>query len=84
MMPDTELSIVGECIAQVSPVVGGTGEGYGLVLRLSTDDGVYAVSELACIGVEVYAAKVIMEGVELQTVLGDRACSTEIKRAPVG
>ena len=31
-MPDAELSVVGECVTQEMPIVGGTGEGYGLLL----------------------------------------------------
>ena len=32
-MPDAELSVVGECVTQEMPIVGGTGEGYGLLLN---------------------------------------------------
>ena len=74
MVPDAELSVVRECIAQESSVVGGTGEGDGtphphpLPHReggmSSIDDGFYLVAELARGRVEVDAAEVIADGVQ--------------------
>ena len=70
VVPNAELAVIGECVAQEAAVVGGTGEGYGLVLGRGIDDGFYMVAEGASSGVEVDAAEVIADGVELMIVLG--------------
>ena len=84
MVPDTELSVVGECVAKESPVVRGTGEGYRFVLSLGIDDDVYLVAELARFGVEIDAAEVIVDGVELMTAFREGAGRTEIERTAIG
>ena len=61
VVPDAELSVVGERVAEESSVVGGTGEGDGLVLGGGIDDGVYAVAKGACGGVEINAVEVVAE-----------------------
>ena len=45
VVPDAELSVVGERVAEKASVVGRTGEGYGLVLFCSVDKGIYPVAE---------------------------------------
>ena len=62
-MPDAELAVVGECVAQEAAVVGGTGEGYGLFLSCGIDDDVNGAAEGASSWVEVNAAEVIADGV---------------------
>ena len=61
MMPDAELSVVGECIAKETSVIGGTRERYRLALSLCIDNGVDAVPEVACCGIEVDAAEIIAD-----------------------
>ena len=78
MMPDAKLSIVGECVAQVTAVVGWTRERNRLVFTFCINNGVYTASELAGGWVEVDAAEVVMKGIELQAVLGDGMGCTEI------
>ena len=56
MMPDAELSIIGECVAKETPIVGGTREGYRLLLSRGIDNSVYTVAEVSCFGVEIDAA----------------------------
>ena len=63
VVPDAELSVVGERVAQVSAIVGGTGEGYRLLLSCGIDDDVNGAAEGASGGVEVDAAEVIADGV---------------------
>ena len=84
MMPDAELSEVGECVAKETAIVGGTGEGYRLVRCLGIDDGVYSVAEVARCGVEIDAAEVIADGVELMIAFWEGAGGTEIERTAVG
>ena len=64
MVPDAELSVVGERVAQEPAVVGGAGEGNGFLLCLGIDDGLDMVAEGSCSGVERDAAEVIADGVE--------------------
>ena len=54
------------------------------MLGLSIDDGVYMVTEGARCRVEIDAAEVVVDGVELVTVFGECAGGTEIERTPVG
>ena len=93
MMPDAELSIVGECVAEEAAVVGGTGEGDGKSLppppskgrgRDGVDDGVDTVAEGAGGGIEVDAAEVVTNRIELMTSLRKSAGCTEIERTAVG
>ena len=78
-MPDTELPVVGECVAQEASVVGWPREGYRLLLNFSIDDGINTVAEAACCRIEVYAAKIIADGVELMITLRERAGRTEVE-----
>ena len=64
MMPDTELSVVGECVAQKPAIVGGTGEGDGFLLCLGIDDGFYMIAESPRSRIEIDAAEIIVYGVE--------------------
>ena len=84
MMPDAELSVVGECVTQETPIVGGTGEGYGLLLNFSIDNGVYTTAEVACSGIEIDATQVIADRIQLMITLWQGAGSTEIERTAVG
>ena len=59
-MPNTELSVVGECVAKEMSVVGGAGEGYGFMLRDGIDNDVYLVTESACSGIEIDATEIIV------------------------
>ena len=69
MVPDTELSVVGECVAKETTIVGRTREGYRLVLSHRIDYGFYLVAKMARCGIEIDAAEIIVDGVELMTVL---------------
>ena len=84
MMPNAKLSVVGEGVAQVTSIVGWTGERYRLVLSLSAQNSVYTVAETACRRVEIYTTEVVMKGIEIQTVLRNSACSTEKERMSIG
>ena len=84
MVPDAELSVVGECVAKETPVVGGTREGYRLVLSLGIDNNVYVVSEASRCRIEIDAAEIIADGVELMVVLWESAGGTEIERTAIG
>ena len=54
------------------------------MLRCGIDDGLDMVAEGSCGRVEIDAAEVIADGVELMTALGQGAGRTEIERAAVG
>ena len=64
MVPDAELSVVGERVAKETSVVGRTGEGYRLILSLGIYDSVYTSAEISCRGIEIDAAEVIADGVK--------------------
>ena len=97
-MPDAELPVVGECIAQETAVVGRTGEGNGKPLprslpggeggMRSIDNCFYAVAEGTRFGVEIDAAEVIANRIKEPHLLplpegeGRTGC-TEIERAPI-
>ena len=55
MMPDAELSVVGEGVAKETPVIGWTGEGDRFLLSHGIDNGVYVVAELPRSGIEIDA-----------------------------
>ena len=84
MMPDAELTVVGECVAEETSIVGGAGEGHRLVLSLGIDNDIYLAPETACRGVEIDSAEVVVERIELMTTLWESAGSTEIERTAVG
>ena len=69
MVPDAELPVVGEGVAKESTVVGGTGEGHRLMYCLGIDDSVYTVAVVARFGVEIDAAEIVADGVELMDAL---------------
>ena len=83
-MPDTELSVVGERVAKETPIVGRTREGYRFVQSLSINNGVYTVAEIARCGIEIDATEIIVNGIELMTVLRNGLGCTEIERTAVG
>ena len=84
MMPDTELSVVGECEAKETSVVRRTREGYRFVQSLGIDNGVYTVAEIARCGIEIDVTEIIVNGIELMTVLRNCLGRTEIERTAVG
>ena len=90
VVPDAELSVVGERVAEEPTVVGGAGEGNGFLLCLGIDDGLDMVAEGSCGRVEIDAAEVIADGVKTHFRPlpveggGNGAGGTEIKRTSVG
>ena len=83
VMPNAELSVVGERIAEITSVVGRTREGHRLMQCLSIDDGVYTIAEIARRRIEIDTAKIIVNRVELMIILRESTCCTEIERAAV-
>jgi len=64
VVPDAELAVVGECVAEETTVVGGTGERYRLTLSCGVNDDLYLVAKSARLRVEVDAAEVITNRVK--------------------
>ena len=63
MVPDAELAVVRERVAEEAAVVRGTGERDRLLLSCGIDDDVNIAAERASGGAEVDAAEVIADGV---------------------
>ena len=90
MVPDAELSVVGERVAKETTVVGWTGEGDRLLLGRGIDDDVNLVAEAAGLGVEVDAAEIVADGVEPHPRplpvegRGKGTGRTEIERTAIG
>ena len=53
------------------------------MLRNSVDNGFYTIAEAACCGIEIDAAEIIADGVELMIALRECTGRTEIKRPTV-
>ena len=83
MMPDTELSVVGERVAKETSVIGRTGEGYRLMLRLGIDNGVYTIAELTRCRIEIDTTEIVADLIELITALRKGAGCAEIERTAV-
>jgi len=78
-MPDAELTIVRKRVAKETSVIRRTGERDGLMLRFGIHDGINAVAEVTCSGIEIYTTEVISDRIELQTSLGKGTGSTEVE-----
>ena len=83
MVPDAELSVVGERVAKETTVVGGTWEGNGFVMR-SIDNRFYLIAKDTCGRIEIDTTEVIMDRIELMTALWECLGRTEIERTPIG
>ena len=79
MMPDAELSVVGEGVTKETSVVGGTRERYRFVQSLGIDNRVYTTAEVARRGIEIDATEIVVDRVELVTTLRNGVGRTEIE-----
>lgn len=58
-MPDGEIAIVGKGVHQIAPIVGGTWPADALPLGGSIDERIDLLSDVACGGIEAYAAEAV-------------------------
>ena len=78
VVPDAELSVVGERVTEETAVIGRSGERYRLMLSHGIDNRLYTVTKATRSRIEADAAKVIADGIKLMTALRKGASCTEI------
>jgi hypothetical protein len=83
MVPDAELSVVGKRVAEETPIVGGTGEGYRLSLRYGVEYNFYTITEATCLRIEINTTEIIADRIELITALRNGLSRTEVERTSV-